>query len=213
MDQKTDQKTEIICLDLEGVLVPEIWINFAKKTGITALEATTRDIPDYDVLMTQRLRILREHGLGLPDIQAVIADMGPLPGAAEFVAWVREHFQLIILSDTFYEFAHPLMRQLGWPTIFCHKLETNAQGMITAYTLRQADQKREAVKALHQLNFCVIAAGDSYNDTSMLGEADHGFLFDAPDKVIAEFPQFKALHGYDQLKAAICSVSNRDIPG
>jgi phosphoserine/homoserine phosphotransferase len=206
------QGTEIICLDLEGVLVPEIWINFAKKTGITALEATTRDIPDYDVLMTQRLNILREHGLGLPDIQAVIADMGPLPGAAEFVAWVREHFQLIILSDTFYEFAHPLMRQLGWPTIFCHKLETDAQGLITAYKLRQADQKREAVKALHQLNFRVIAAGDSYNDTSMLGEADHGFLFDAPANVIAEFPQFPALHGYDQLKAAIRRVSNRSIP-
>ncbi len=162
--------------------------------------------------MTQRLNILREHGLGLPDIQAVIADMGPLPGAAEFVAWVREHFQLIILSDTFYEFAHPLMRQLGWPTIFCHKLETDAQGLITAYKLRQADQKREAVKALHQLNFRVIAAGDSYNDTSMLGEADHGFLFDAPANVIAEFPQFPALHGYDQLKAAIRRVSNRSIP-
>lgn len=203
---------ELVCLDLEGVLVPEIWINFAKKTGIKALEATTRDIPDYDVLMTQRLNILREHGLGMADIQAVIAEMGPLEGAKEFVEWVRTHFQLIILSDTFYEFAHPLMQQLGWPTIFCHKLEVGADGMITDYKLRQPDQKREAVKALHSLNFRVIAAGDSYNDTSMLGEADHGFLFDAPDNVIAEFPQFESIRGYDNLKAAIRRVSVRDIP-
>ncbi|MFZ3192226.1 MAG: bifunctional phosphoserine phosphatase/homoserine phosphotransferase ThrH [Moraxellaceae bacterium] len=203
---------ELVCLDLEGVLVPEIWINFAKKTGIKALEATTRDIPDYDVLMTQRLNILREHGLGMADIQAVIAEMGPLEGAKEFVEWVRTHFQLIILSDTFYEFAHPLMQQLGWPTIFCHKLEVGADGMITDYKLRQPDQKREAVKALHGLNFRVIAAGDSYNDTSMLGEADHGFLFDAPDNVIAEFPQFESIRGYDNLKAAIRRVSVRDIP-
>lgn len=203
---------ELVCLDLEGVLVPEIWINFAKKTGIKALEATTRDIPDYDVLMTQRLNILREHGLGMADIQAVIADMGPLDGAKEFVEWVRTHFQLIILSDTFYEFAHPLMQQLGWPTIFCHKLEVGADGMITDYKLRQPDQKREAVKALHGLNYRVIAAGDSYNDTSMLGEADHGFLFDAPDNVIAEFPQFESICGYDNLKAAIRQVSLRDIP-
>ncbi len=203
---------ELVCLDLEGVLVPEIWINFAKKTGIKALEATTRDIPDYDVLMTQRLNILREHGLGMADIQAVIADMGPLDGAKEFVEWVRTHFQLIILSDTFYEFAHPLMQQLGWPTIFCHRLEVGADGMITDYKLRQPDQKREAVKALHGLNYRVIAAGDSYNDTSMLGEADHGFLFDAPDNVIAEFPQFESIRGYDNLKEAIRRVSQRDIP-
>lgn len=203
---------ELLCLDLEGVLIPEIWINFAKKTGIKELEATTRDIPDYDVLMTQRLRILKEHNLGLPDIQAVIDDMGPLPGAKEFVEWARTHFQLIILSDTFYEFAHPLMRQLGWPTIFCHKLEVNEQGFITDYKLRQPDQKRAAVKALHQLNFRVIAAGDSYNDTTMLSEADHGFLFDAPANVIAEFPQFPAIHGYDALKEAIRGVSVRNIP-
>ena len=203
---------ELLCLDLEGVLIPEIWINFAKKTGIQALEATTRDIPDYDVLMTQRLRILKEHNLGLPDIQAVIDDMGPLPGAKEFVEWARTHFQLIILSDTFYEFAHPLMRQLGWPTLFCHKLEVNEQGFITDYKLRQPDQKRQSVKAFHQLNYRVIAAGDSYNDTTMLGEADHGFLFDAPENVIAEFPQFPAIHGYAALKEAIRSVSVRNIP-
>lgn len=203
---------ELLCLDLEGVLIPEIWINFAKKTGIKELEATTRDIPDYDVLMTQRLRILKEHNLGLPDIQAVIDDMGPLPGAKEFVEWARTHFQLIILSDTFYEFAHPLMRQLGWPTLFCHKLEVSEEGFITDYKLRQPDQKRESVKAFQQLNYRIIAAGDSYNDTTMLGQAEHGFLFDAPANVIAEFPQFPAIHGYDALKEAIRGVSVRNIP-
>ena len=203
---------EIVCLDLEGVLVPEIWINFAKKTGITALDATTRDIPDYDVLMKQRLDILRQHNLGLPDIQAVIADMGPLDGAYEFVAWGREHFQLIILSDTFYEFADPLMKQLNRPTIFCHKLEVNEQGVITNYKLRQPDQKREAVKALHGLNYRVIAAGDSYNDTSMLSEADKGILFDAPANVIKEFPQFPVTKTYAELKAQIISGSLRNIP-
>jgi phosphoserine/homoserine phosphotransferase len=202
---------EIVCLDLEGVLVPEIWINFAKRTGIKELEATTRDIPDYDVLMKQRLRILDEHKLGLNDIQAVIAEMGPLPGAPEFVEWVREHFQLIILSDTFYEFAHPLMRQLGWPTIMCHKLETNAEGRITNYVLRQPDQKRMAVKALHGLNYKVVAAGDSYNDTGMLSEADKGILFDAPANVIREFPQFPVTTSYEELKAQIRAWTPRNI--
>jgi len=203
---------ELVCLDLEGVLVPEIWINFARRTGIKALEATTRDIPDYDVLMRQRLRILQEHKLGLPDIQDVIAGMGPLPGAAEFVEWVREHFQLIILSDTFYEFAHPLMRQLGWPTIMCHRLETGADGMISNYVLRQPDQKRAAVKAFHMLNYRVIAAGDSYNDTGMLDEADKGILFDAPENVIREFPQFAVTRNYEELKAQIRGASLRQIP-
>lgn len=203
---------EIVCLDLEGVLVPEIWINFAKRTGIKELEATTRDIPDYDVLMKQRLRILDEHKLGLNDIQAVIAEMGPLPGAPEFVEWVREHFQLIILSDTFYEFAHPLMRQLGWPTIMCHKLETNDEGRITNYLLRQPDQKRMAVKSLHALNYKVVAAGDSYNDTGMLSEADKGILFDAPANVIREFPQFPVTTNYEELKNEIRSWTPRRIP-
>jgi len=202
---------EIVCLDLEGVLVPEIWINFAKRTGIKELEATTRDIPDYDVLMRQRLRILDEHNLGLNDIQAVIADMGPLPGAREFVEWVREHFQLIILSDTFYEFAHPLMRQLGWPTIMCHKLETNDEGRITNYLLRQPDQKRMAVKSLHALNYKVVAAGDSYNDTGMLSEADKGILFDAPANVIREFPQFPVTTSYEELKNEIRAWTPRRI--
>ena len=202
---------EIVCLDLEGVLVPEIWINFAKRTGIKELEATTRDIPDYDVLMRQRLRILDEHKLGLNDIQAVIADMGPLPGAREFVEWVREHFQLIILSDTFYEFAHPLMRQLGWPTIMCHKLETTDEGRITNYLLRQPDQKRMAVKSLHALNYKVVAAGDSYNDTGMLAEADKGILFDAPANVIREFPQFTVTTNYEELKNEIRAWTPRRI--
>lgn len=202
---------EIVCLDLEGVLVPEIWINFAKRTGIKELEATTRDIPDYDVLMRQRLRILDEHKLGLNDIQAVIADMGPLPGAREFVEWVREHFQLIILSDTFYEFAHPLMRQLGWPTIMCHKLETSDEGRITNYLLRQPDQKRMAVKSLHALNYKVVAAGDSYNDTGMLAEADKGILFDAPANVIREFPQFTVTTNYEELKDEIRAWTPRRV--
>ncbi|MBP8853104.1 MAG: bifunctional phosphoserine phosphatase/homoserine phosphotransferase ThrH [Moraxellaceae bacterium] len=202
---------EIVCLDLEGVLVPEIWINFAKRTGIKELEATTRDIPDYDVLMKQRLRILDEHNLGLQDIQAVIAEMGPLPGAPEFVEWVREHFQLIILSDTFYEFAHPLMRQLGWPTIMCHKLEVNEAGRITNYLLRQPDQKRMAVKSLHALNYKIVAAGDSYNDTNMLSEADKGILFDAPANVIREFPQFPVTTTYEELKNEIRAWSPRNI--
>ena len=202
---------EIVCLDLEGVLVPEIWINFAKRTGIKELEATTRDIPDYDVLMKQRLRILDEHKLGLNDIQAVIADMGPLPGAREFVEWVREHFQLIILSDTFYEFAHPLMRQLGWPTIMCHKLDVSAEGRITNYLLRQPDQKRMAVKSLHALNYKVVAAGDSYNDIGMLSEADKGILFDAPANVIREFPQFTVTTNYEELKNEIRAWTPRQI--
>ncbi len=194
---------DIVCLDLEGVLVPEIWINVAERVQIPELRATTRDIPDYDVLMRQRLAILKQHGLGLPDIQRVIAEMGPLPGAADFLAWVREHYQLIILSDTFYEFAHPLMRQLGWPTLFCHKLEVSAQGEITNYILRQPDQKREAVKRLHELKFKVVAAGDSYNDTGMLDEADKGIFFDAPAQVIAEFPQFAVTRSYAELQEEI----------
>lgn len=202
---------EIACLDLEGVLVPEIWINVARRTGIEALKATTRDIPDYDVLMKQRLAILKQHNLGLPDIQAVIADMGPMEGALEFVDWLRERFQVVILSDTFYEFAQPLMRQLGWPALLCHRLEVNAQGQVTDYILRQKDPKREAVKAFHALNYRVIAAGDSYNDTSMLSEAEAGILFKAPQNVIAEFPQFPAVHSYEELKAEFVKASIRSL--
>ena len=202
---------EVVCLDLEGVLVPEIWIEFAQRTGIDELRATTRDIPDYDVLMKQRLRLLEEHKLGIDDIQAVIAGMSPLPGATGFVSWLREQFQLVILSDTFYEFSQPLMQQLGWPTLFCHRLVTDDTGRVVDYSLRQEDPKRASVKAFHSLNYRVIAAGDSYNDTSMLIEADVGFLFRAPDNVIKEFPQFQAVHTYDELKQAIVAASVRDI--
>lgn len=202
---------ELACLDLEGVLIPEIWIAFAEETGIDALKATTRDIPDYDVLMKQRLAILEEHGLTLEQIQNTISRLSPLEGAREFVDWLRERFQVVILSDTFYEFAAPLMKQLGFPTLLCHKLEVDAEGRITDYRLRQADPKRQSVRAFQLLNYRVIAAGDSYNDTSMLTQAEAGILFRAPDNVIAEFPQFPAVHSYDDLKQAFVSASNRPL--
>ena len=202
---------EIACLDLEGVLVPEIWIAFAEKTGIEALRATTRDIPDYDVLMKQRLRILDEHGLKLADIQAVIATLKPLDGAVEFVNWLRERFQVVILSDTFYEFSQPLMRQLGFPTLLCHRIITDETDRVVSYQLRQKDPKRQSVLAFKSLYYRVIAAGDSYNDTSMLGEADQGILFHAPDNVIREFPQFPAVHTFEALKQEFIKASNRSL--
>ena len=202
---------EIACLDLEGVLVPEIWIAFAELTGIEALKATTRDIPDYDVLMQQRLRILDENNLGLDDIQKVIAELSPLEGAREFVDWLRERFQVVILSDTFYEFSAPLMRQLGYPTLLCHKLEVDQNGKVTDYKLRQKDPKRCSVQAFHSLNYRVIAAGDSYNDTTMLAEAEQGILFHAPQNVIDEFPQFPAVHTFAELKQEFIKASNRDL--
>ncbi|MDE0988006.1 MAG: bifunctional phosphoserine phosphatase/homoserine phosphotransferase ThrH [Pseudomonadales bacterium] len=190
---------QVVCLDLEGVLVPEVWIKFAEKTGIDALKATTRDIPDYDELMQQRLRLLDENNLDLAAIQAVIAELSPMPGAREFLDSLREKFQVIILSDTFYEFARPLMAQLAWPTLFCHKLEVSGDGRVTGYLLRQKDPKRQSVKALKQLKYTVFAAGDSYNDTTMLEEADAGFLFRAPQNVIDEFPQYKVTTEYTEL--------------
>ncbi|MDH5671697.1 MAG: bifunctional phosphoserine phosphatase/homoserine phosphotransferase ThrH [Myxococcales bacterium] len=193
----------IVCLDLEGVLIPEVWINFAERTGIEELRLTTRDIPDYDELMTRRLAILDEHGLGLPQIQEVIDGMEPLPGAADFLAALRASYQLVILSDTFYEFAEPFMRKLGWPTLFCHSLQVAADGHIEAYRLRQQDQKRKAVAALKDLAFQVVASGDSYNDTTMLAEAHAGILFRAPNNVIAEFPQYPHTTEYPALRAAI----------
>lgn len=202
---------EIACLDLEGVLVPEIWIAFAEKTGIKELRATTRDIPDYDVLMKQRLRILDEHNLGLPDIQAVIAEIKPLEGAREFIDWLRERFQVVILSDTFYEFAQPLMRQLGFPALLCHKLETDEKGRVVDYKLRQANPKRQSVLAFKSLYYRVIAAGDSYNDTTMLAEADAGILFHAPENVIREFPQFPAVHTFEDLKKEFIKASVREL--
>jgi phosphoserine/homoserine phosphotransferase len=200
---------QIVALDLEGVLVPEIWIAFAERTGIPELRRTTRDEPDYDKLMTFRLDLLRRHGLGLPDIQRVIGEMGPEPGAREFLDALRTRFQVVILSDTYYEFAMPLMARLGMPTLFCHRLETDARGVVTGYRLRMPDQKRASVRALRGLAFRVIAAGDSYNDTAMLSEADAGILFRPPPNVVAEFPQFPVVRDYAGLAAAIDDASRR----
>ena len=200
---------QLACLDLEGVLVPEIWIEFAKRTNIPELSRTTRDEPDYDRLMQGRLAILKQHNLGLPDIQKVIAEMGPLPGAREFLDWLRERFQVVILSDTFYEFAMPLMRQLGYPALLCHKLETDANGFVRNYVLRQPDAKRESVKAFKSLHFKTIAAGDSYNDTAMLAEAHAGILYRPPQNVIDEFPQYPVTRNYDEFAAAFLDASRR----
>ena len=200
---------QIACLDLEGVLVPEIWINVAERTGIKELRATTRDVPDYNALMRQRLRLLDEHHLKLADIQQVIAGMEPLPGAHDFLNRLREKFQVIMLSDTFYDFAAPLMKQLGYPTLLCHRLKVDGAGRVADYHLRMPEQKREAVKALHYLNFKVIAAGDSYNDTAMLAEADAGILFCPPENVIAEFPQFPVTTTYDELYSAFVSAAEK----
>jgi len=194
---------QLVCLDLEGVLVPEIWIEFATRTGIPALSRTTRDEPNYDTLMKFRLDLLQKQQLGLPDIQKVIAEMGPMPGAKDFLDTLRRDFQVIILSDTFYEFAMPLMAQLGMPALFCHKLEADANGFLVNYHLRMPNQKKEAVQRFKELQFKVIAAGDSYNDTAMLGEAHAGILFRPPSNVIAEFPQFPVTMNYTELRAEI----------
>lgn len=193
----------IVTLDLEGVLVPEIWIAFAERTGITALRRTTRDEPNYNVLMQGRLKLLAENNLKLADIQKVIAGLAPLPGAKDFLDELRSLTQVIILSDTFEEFAQPLMRQLGWPTLLCHRLEVAADGSVTGYRLRQEDQKKHAVAALQSLNYRVLAAGDSFNDTAMLAQADAGFLFHAPENIRAQFPQFPAFDEFGDLLAAL----------
>lgn len=195
----------LVTLDLEGVLVPEIWIAVAERTGIDALRRTTRDEPDYDVLMQYRLDVMAEHGLTMSTVADVIDGLGPLPGAREFLDELRRRTQVIILSDTFEQFAAPLMVHLGIPTIFCHRLEVT-DDRIVGYRLRQPDQKRRSVQAFQELNYRVIAAGDSYNDTTMLGAADAGFLFHAPDNVIAEFPQFPALDTYDELLDALTAA-------
>ena len=200
---------QIVCLDLEGVLVPEIWIAFSERTRIPELRRTTRDEPDYDKLMRGRLGLLREHGPGLPDIQRVIAGMRPEPGAREFLDALRQSYQVVILSDTFYEFAMPLMAQLGMPTLFCHRLEADAQGFVSAYHLRMPEQKRAAVQAFKALRFRTIAVGDSYNDTAMLREAHAGILFRPPQKVVVEFPEFPAVHEYPALRAAIDATARR----
>lgn len=195
-------KQSVVTLDLEGVLVPEIWIAVAEKTGIPELRLTTRDIPDYDVLMRGRLKILGERGLTLSMIQEVISTLSPLDGARDFLDQLRGLTQVVILSDTFEEFASPLMRQLGWPTIFCHRLVVESN-RVTDYRLRMPDQKRKAVAAFKELNYHVVAAGDSFNDTTMLAEAHVGFLFHAPEGIKAQFPQFKALETYGELLDSI----------
>jgi phosphoserine/homoserine phosphotransferase len=196
----------LACLDLEGVLVPEIWINVAKQVGIAELQLTTRDIPDYDVLMKRRLGILDRHGIRLAAIQAVIGSMAPLDGAPAFLSWLREQCQVIILSDTFYEFALPLMKQLGYPTIFCNTLEVDPDGTIRGYRLRQPEQKRQSVRALKSLGFRVVAAGDSYNDTTMLSEADAGIFFRPPEAIRQQFPKFPATQTYAELREQFCKA-------
>jgi phosphoserine/homoserine phosphotransferase len=200
---------QIVCLDLEGVLVPEIWIEFSKRTGIAELSRTTRDEPDYDKLMRFRLGLLDRHGLKLGDIQQVIDGMGPMAGAREFLDDLRTRYQVFILSDTFYEFAQPLMRQLGWPSLLCHRLEVDTAGFVRNYRLRMPDQKRAAVNAFKALNFQVMAAGDSYNDTAMLGAADAGFFFHAPAAIAAQFPQFPETDTYEELAARIDEAAAR----
>ena len=200
---------QIVCLDLEGVLVPEIWIAFSQRTAIPAFSRTTRDEPDYDKLMRFRLALLRQHGLKLADIQAVIGAMAPMEGARDFLDGLRSSYQVIILSDTFYEFADPLMQQLGRPTLFCHRLEVDTDGFVADYKLRQPNQKFHAVNALKSLNYQVIAVGDSYNDTGMLGAADAGFFIHPPPGIVAQFPQFPVHHGYAGLRASIDDAARR----
>jgi len=196
----------LACLDLEGVLLPEIWIAFAEKTGLEQLKLTTREIPDYDELMQGRLKILNDNNLKLIDIQNVIKTLSPLAGAIDFLAWLKSEFQVIILSDTFYQFVGPLMKSLDYPTLFCNDLIVNSKGDITGYQLRQKDGKTKAVSALKKLNFKVIAAGDSYNDTGMLQEADAGILFCPPDNVIKEFPQFPVSRNYEEFKNTLLDM-------
>lgn len=202
------QKPVIACLDLEGVLVPEIWINVALKTGIEELKITTREMPDYDALMKRRLAILDQHKLTIADIQSVIDKMGPLEGAPDFIRWLRERCQVIILSDTFYQFALPLMRQLGFPTLFCNQLEIDGQGRIANYHMRMQNQKKHSVAAFKSLNFFTMAAGDAYNDTAMLREADAGFFFRPPDHLPKEFPQFPVTQTYRELEAKFAQAGN-----
>lgn len=200
----------IVCSDLEGIFVPEIWINVAEKTGIKELRLTTRDISDYDVLMKRRLAILDENRLKIDDIKAVIATMNPLDGALEFLDWLRSRTQIIVVSDTFDQFARPLMQKLGWPTLFCHTLSIDPDGSIAGYKLRQKDSKREAVISLNSLKYHTIGVGDSYNDITMLKEADNGILFDPPENVKNKFPEFPVSYSYDDLKDIIQKILSND---
>tara|TARA_B100000795_G_scaffold239323_1_gene200913 strand:- start:290 stop:901 length:612 start_codon:yes stop_codon:yes gene_type:complete len=199
----------IACLDLEGVLLPEIWIKFAEKSGINELKLTTRDIPNYSDLMRKRLKILQSHNIKIHDIEDVIQTLKPLQGAKEFLLWLKSEFQVIILSDTFYEFSGPLMKQLDYPTLFCHQLILDKKGSIVDFQLRQEDQKTKAVEALQNLNFKVISAGDSYNDTGMLQQADSGIFFCPPESIIKEFPQFPVARNYTEFKSLLLSAREK----
>jgi len=190
----------VVCSDLEGVFVPEVWINVAEKTGIPELRLTTRDVPDYNVLMRSRIKILEEKGLKLKDIQEVIARIRPLEGALEFIAWLKERTQLIVVSDTFIQFADPLMKQLGRPTLFCHSLVIDQENRIVDYKLRQKDPKRKTVEALQGLQYQVIGMGDSYNDISMLQQSEVGILFRPPDNVVKDYPGIPVVQDYEELK-------------
>ena len=196
----------ILCSDLEGVLVPEIWINVAKQTGIDELRLTTRDISDYNVLMNRRLEILKQHGITINDIRKVISLLEPLPGALDFLNWLHGRVQLIIVSDTFREFADPLLEKMGWPVLFCHNLSIDREGNITGFNLRQNDAKRKVTEALQDLNFKVIAVGDSYNDISMLRKAEHGILFQPPRNVIDDNKDIRVVNSYSQLRNAISEI-------
>ena len=200
----------IICSDLEGVFVPEIWVNVSKQTGIDELKLTTRDINDYNVLMKRRLEILKQHGLTLQDVQKVISQLKPLPGALEFIDWLRSRTQLIIVSDTFIEFADPLIKQLGRPTLFCHNLTTDSAGNITNYNLRQKDAKRMVTEALQSLSYKVIAIGDSYNDISMLRKAEVGVLYNPPQNIIDEHGDLRIAKSYNELKLIITGIIDED---
>ncbi len=205
---------EVVCLDLEGVLVPEIWVKVAERTGIEALRSTTRDVPDYDQLMRQRIGLLDAHGLTIHEIRSVIEGLEPLPGAGAFLDSLRSRYQVVILSDTFYQFATPLMRKLAWPTLLCNRLEVDADGKVLDYRLRQPDQKRHAVRALRGLSFRVFAAGDSYNDIGMLEEADAGIFFRPPEVVVRDYPDYPVTVEYDELEAAISDRAQaRPSPG
>ncbi len=204
--QKRENSMNIVCSDLEGVFVPEIWINVAEKTGIEELRLTTRDISDYDVLMKRRLAILEENGLKLADIQHVIVGMDPLPGAQAFLDWLRSQVAVIIVSDTFTQFASPLMKKLGWPTLFCNTLTIDDTGAISGYQLRQQDGKRKVVEALSQLNYRIIAMGDSYNDVTMLQKADVGILFCPPENVVTAYPALPVTRNYEELRKQLEDV-------
>ncbi len=200
----------ILCSDLEGVLVPEVWINVARWTGIDELKLTTRDISDYNALMKRRLEILKQHGITINDIQKVISLLELMPGALDFITWLHGRVQMVVVSDTFREFADPLLEKMGWPVLFCHHLTIDKEGNITDFNLRQNDAKKKVVEALQELKFKVIAIGDSYNDISMLRQAEHGILYKPPQNVIDDNPDIKSVNSYSQLKHLVSGIVDED---